>query len=161
MKKLCILAIFTIVLAGCASWNRSPPAGSTVDAVISELGQPSARHRDGEDTVLEYASGPSGQQTYMARIGPDGRLISYEQVLTSARFAAVQIGKDDEASILRSFGRPAETYTLPLKDLHVWAYRYKEADVWNSMMHVHFDRDGVVRMLVSGPDPEREERRAW
>lgn len=159
MKNLHSLAILVLALSGCASWNRSPPAGAPVEAVLSELGQPTARYRDGADTMLEYASGPSGQQTYMARIGADGRLISYEQVLNSAKFATVQIGKDNEASILRTFGRPAETYTLPLKDLHVWAYRYKEADVWNSMMHVHFDRDGVVRMMVSGPDPEREERR--
>jgi hypothetical protein len=27
------------------------------------------------------------------------------------------------------------------------------------MMHIHFDRNGIVREMLSGPDPEREERR--
>jgi len=59
---------------------------------------------------------------------------------------------------LRTIGHPAETSYLPLRDLEVWSYRYKEAGVWNSIMHVHFDRNGIVRMMLNGPDPMFEVR---
>jgi hypothetical protein len=48
---------------------------------------------------------------------------------------------------------------LRLRDLQVWSYRYRQSDVWYSMMHIHFDHDGIVREMLSGPDPERDERR--
>ena len=38
-------------------------------------------------------------------------------------------------------------------DYEVWSYRYKEAGVWNSLMSVHFDQQGVVRQMLNGPDP--------
>jgi hypothetical protein len=28
-------------------------------------------------------------------------------------------------------------------------------------MHVHFDRAGIVREMMAGPDPEKEERRGF
>jgi hypothetical protein len=28
-------------------------------------------------------------------------------------------------------------------------------------MHIHFDRNGVVRELMSGPDPDYEDRRSF
>jgi hypothetical protein len=40
----------------------------------------------------------------------------------------------------------------------VWSYRYKEAGVWNSMMHVHFDERGIVRQMLNGPDPRYDDR---
>jgi hypothetical protein len=63
--------------------------------------------------------------------------------------------------VLHTLGRPAETSYLSRQKLEVWSYRYKESGVWNSMMHVHFDDDGIVRMMQNGPDMEREERRSF
>jgi hypothetical protein len=158
MQKLTGLTIFFALLAGCASLTTPPVLpGQPQAEVEARLGRPTAVYRDGADTELEYAWGPAGQYTYMARFGPDGRLRSYEQVLTSARFAQVRIGIDDRDSILRSFGRPAQITTLARPPYEVWGYRYKEQGVWNSMMYVHFDPAGVVRKMVNGPDPEHEE----
>jgi hypothetical protein len=78
---------------------------------------------------------------------------------TDAAFAAVPIGKANKETIRATFGPPDETMYLRLRDLQVWSYRYRQSDVWYSMMHIHFDRDGIVREMLSGPDPEREERR--
>jgi hypothetical protein len=102
-----------------------------------------------------------GQFTWMAHIGPDGRLVKYEQVLTGEKFATIKIDKATKDDVLRTIGRPTETSYLPLRDYEVWSYRYKESGVWNSMMHVHFDRAGVVRLMQNGPDPMYERRRSW
>ncbi len=149
-----------LALTACASLARqAPPVGASVAEVEAAWGRPGASYRDGADTLLEYATGPMGQTTYMARIGPDERLRSFEQVLDGAHFARLQVGKSDKAEVLRTIGRPAERSRVFIGDYEVWSYRYKENGVWNSMMHVHFDRNGIVRMLLNGPDPLYEEER--
>lgn len=149
-----------LALVACASLARqAPPLGASMAEVATAWGRPSASYRDGADTLLEYATGPMGQSTYMARMGADGRMRSFEQVLDSAHFARIQVGKFDQADVLRTIGRPAEQSRVFLGDYEVWSYRYKENGVWNSMMHVHFDRHGVVRMLMNGPDPMYDEER--
>lgn len=68
-------------------------------------------------------------------------------------------GVASKTDVLHAIGRPAERSWLRLPDLEVWSYRYKENNVWNSMMHVHFDRAGVLKMMQNGPDPMLEEKR--
>ncbi|MBJ7309583.1 hypothetical protein H7U20_05150 [Rugamonas sp. CCM 8940] len=151
----------SLLLAACAAPGGSPPPpGSTAEQLQALLGRPSASYRDGADTLLEYATGPSGQATYMARLGADGRLLSYEQVLSSEKFAAVKIGRDNQHSILLTFGQPFARQRYPLNHLEAWLYRYKEQGVWNSIMYVQFRPDGSVDSLQNGPDPEREPHRA-
>jgi hypothetical protein len=164
MRTIFPLAILTAALAlgGCAGLMRETPLpGEPLAAVRTKLGQPTAVYPDPPGQVLEYATGPMGQYTWMARIGPDGRLVSYEQVLTGEKFATIKVDKATKQDVLRIIGKPAETSYLPLKDYEVWSYRYKEANVWNSMMHVHFDRAGVVRMMQNGPDPMYDDRKRF
>lgn len=139
--------------------RTTPTPGDPVATVVAKFGQPTAVYPAGSGQMLEYASGPMGQYTWMASIGPDGRLASFEQVLTGEKFATLKIGASSKDDVLRTVGRPAETSYLSLPELEVWSYRYRESGVWNSMMHVHFDRAGIVRMLQNGPDPMYEERR--
>lgn len=148
---------FTIALllfGGCAM--LIPPAvmpGESESELIVKRGEPTNRYQDGKDQLLEYATGPWGQRTYMARLGPDRRVISFEQVLTTQKFATIKIGVATRNDVLRTIGRPSETSYLSLSELEVWSYPYKENEVWNSMMHVHFDRQGIVRKMLNGPDP--------
>jgi hypothetical protein len=159
MIKISILAA-GLLLGGCAGLGGPPPTvGDSIDTVKLKLGQPTSTYSAGPEQLLEYANGPMGQTTWMAHIGADGRLTLYEQVLTGAKFATIKIGTATHEDVLRTIGRPAEKSYLPLRDFEVWSYRYKESDVWNSMMHVHFDRNGVVRMMLNGPDPMYDERR--
>ena len=155
MLKFATLHCFAVMLAlsGCAT---PPVPGETADAVIARWGKPSAIHAAGQDRLYEYPSGPLGQFTWMARFGPDARLVSLEQVLTSEKFATLRVGQSTREEVMRTVGRPAEHAYLRLRDQEVWSYRYKEAGVWNSMMHVHFDRAGVVQMMQNGPDPMYE-----
>jgi len=158
MRNLAFIATLPLALAACASF-QTPQPGETAEAVESRLGRPTATYPDGADTLLEYATGPSGQLTFMARIGPDGRLKSYEQVLTAEKFATIKPRKDNKETVLHTFGRPSERLRFASVDGDVWAYRYKEQLAWDSMMYVEFDRSGVVQALVNGPDPEHMERR--
>jgi hypothetical protein len=160
MRNMASLAILCGALVACAG---PPPApGTPLADVRVRLGQPTARYDlGGGDTELEYATGPWGQQTWMARFGPDQRLLSYQQVLDANTFAKIMYGKSTKQDVLHLIGRPAETMFLPRQQLEVWTYRYKEANVWNSMMHVHFDTGGVVRMLMNGPDEWMDERRLF
>jgi hypothetical protein len=161
MKKMVVMASFSLLLSACAGpGGAPPPLGSTAAELQTRLGRPSASYRDGDITLLEYAMGPSGQATYMARLGADGRLLSYEQVLSSEKFATVKIGRDNKLSILHTFGQPLARQRYPLSGLDAWLYRYKEQGVWNSIMYVQFRPDGSVDSLLSGPDPEHEPQRA-
>lgn len=150
-------AIYLLVaMSGCALLGTEVmDIGTPESAVLAKLGQPTHRYQDGKEHLLEYAHGPWGQETYMARISPEGKLISYEQVLTSQKFATIKIGQSTKDDVLRIVGAPSETAFLPLSQLEAWSYPYKESGVWDSMMHVHFDKTGVVRMMLNGPDPSR------
>jgi hypothetical protein len=153
------LAVMVSVTA-CAPLVRiAPPVGAPLAEVNARLGQPRAAYPlpDGGQ-VLEYAGQPMGQFQYMATIGADGRLVSYEQALTSEKFANIKIGRTNKDDILRNFGHPAETSRVAFHNYEVWSYRYKEAGVWNSMMHVHFDEQGIVRQMLNGPDPMYDDR---
>jgi len=70
--------IAALLLAACAM--RTPPnPGDTQDVIQAKLGMPTAVYADGASRTLEYATGPMGQFTWMAHLGPDGRLLSYEE----------------------------------------------------------------------------------
>jgi hypothetical protein len=145
---------FFAILSACTTLFPAPVnVGDTEAEVIAKRGQPTNRYQDGKDQLLEYALGPWGQKTYMARIDTNGKVISFEQVLTTQKFTSIKVGETHKTDVLRIIGAPSETSYLSLRDLEVWSYPYKEANVWNSMMHVHIDRTGIVRQMLNGPDP--------
>jgi hypothetical protein len=166
MKATALIAACSasLALAGCAGMVQMPSPGEPLPAVTARMGQPTAIYPEpGGGQELEYASGPMGQFTWMAHFGPDGRLALFEQVLTGEKFATIQIDHANKADVLRTIGHPAEISHVASHDYEVWSYRYKEAGVWNSMMHVHFDQAGIVRQMLNGPDPmyEDKDRHAW
>lgn len=142
------------ILGACASIIPAPVnIGDSESDVVAKRGQPTHRYQDGKDRLLEYALGPWGQKTYMARLDQGGKLVSFEQVLTTQKFASIKVGEATKKDVLHTIGAPTETSYLSLTDLEVWSYSYKESNAWNSMMHVHFDRKGIVRKMLNGPDP--------
>lgn len=164
MKTLFKFAtVFSVLMvAGCAGFGKPPPQpGDPRSAVEANMGRPTAVYQLATGPELEYATGPYGQYTYMARFGPDDRLTSFQQVLSTEGYAQVKVGISTQQDVLQLLGRPTEKSYLALPKLFVWSYRYKESGVWDSMMHVHFDHDGIVRMMMNGPDPDKEERRMF
>lgn len=150
--------LLTAVLAGCSSF-RQPAAGTSLAEVTSRLGQPSATYPDPDGSQwLEYRGQPMGQFQHMAHVGADGRLLSYEQVLTSENFARVKVNDWTRDQVLRNFGRPAESTRDRATGYDVWSYRYKQDGVWNSFMNIYFNARGVVRQVENTPDPLLDER---
>ena len=129
--------------------------------MIARLGRPTHVFVNPHDggRILEYMHGPFGQTTYFARIDADGRLRSYEQVLTTQKFAQIKVGTATKFDVAHLIGTPSETSYLALPRLEVWSYPYKENPVSDSMMHVHFDSSGVVQKLLNGPDLRRDPER--
>ena len=158
MKRLFRIAIAVLFLAGsnsCATWTAAPVRpGQTEAEVVARLGQPTHVYTDGDIRLLEYMHGPMGQTTNMARIGPDGKLDSYNQVLTTQMFATIKIGESDKAMVLRTVGAPSDTRYFALSQLEAWSYPFKENGVWDSLTSIYFDKAGIVRKLENGPDPK-------
>lgn len=160
MQHLLRIVAAALVLAGlnsCASLNLPPlRLGQTEAQVIARLGKPTQAYQDGASRLLEYKHGRMGQTTEMARIGADGKLVSYEQVLSLQKFAAIKIGEATKETVLRIIGAPGETHFYQGSQLEAWSYAFKESDVWDSLMAVYFDKAGIVRRLENGPDPLRQ-----
>ncbi len=148
-------AFFSTILSGCAIM---PPVvtGETEAAVLAKLGKPAGRYLVNQEQWLEYPTGPAGQFTYFAYIDAEGKLRAYEQVLSNAKFATIEVDKATKEDVLRTIGHPGNTSSLRNPNFEVWSYRYKESGVWNSVMHVHFDPTGIVRKMLNVPESERE-----
>ena len=157
-----ISAAFLISLGGCTGFGAPQvKIGDAETDVIAKMGKPTHRYEKNNGHLLEYARGPWGQQTYMARIDSAGKLVSFEQVLTNQKFASLKVGQATKSDVLHTIGAPSETSFLRLSQLEVWSYPYKESGVWDSIMHVHFDKEGIVRQMMSGPDPSRDPDSRW
>ncbi|MFC7296906.1 outer membrane protein assembly factor BamE domain-containing protein [Herminiimonas aquatilis] len=152
-SQTAILGGLLLMLSACAALMPPPiNVGEPEASVVAKLGRPTARIPDSNGYLLEYSRNPWGQAIDMARFDDDGRLISYEQVLTMEKFATIKPGVSTKTEVLRTIGHPSETSYLPRLQLEVWTYPYKESGVWNSMMHVHFNNNGTVNKMENGPD---------
>lgn len=146
-------------LSACSTFHRTPTPGTSLADVTARLGKPDAIYPDPKGgQVLEYRGQPMGQFQHMARFNADGRLVSYDQVLTDANFAKIEPGRWMQADVLRNFGRPAETSRARASGFEVWSYRYKQDGIWNSFMNVYFNGRGEVHHTDVTPDPVLDDR---
>ncbi len=149
------------LLSGCAAFSPPLDPGATEQAVLERYGKPSVTYDDGETVLWEYTGGYWSQETYMARMGKDKRLISWEQVRTDAKFGTLTIGKSTANDVLKTVGRPTETSRIHMNNYKVWTYRYKQDGVWDSVMHVMFDDNGIVQKMETGRDPLYDDDRGF
>jgi hypothetical protein len=149
-----------LALSACAPVIRRTPApGAPLAEVTARLGKPDAVYPEPDGgQMLEYRGQPMGQFQHMARIAPDGRLLSYEQVLTDENFAKIEPNRWTKDEVLRHFGRPAEVVRSRLDEGEIWSYRYKEKGVWDSLMNVDFNERGVVLRVFRSADPVLDDR---
>lgn len=147
-------------LSGCASLFQPPVTpGESEEQVVARLGAPSNVYPDGDSRLFEYAAGAFGQYQYMARIGPDHRLVSYQQVWTIENFRAIRTRQDTKLDVLRRVGRPTEVTRYARIPFEAWNYGFKESGVWNSQMTVYFTDQGIVEKVENGPDPRFDDTR--
>ena len=155
--KLLASTLLCAAVVGCAH-----PDGLRVGMTASELdqrfGKPSATRKEGADDVRLYTSAPLGQRASAAWLDPSGRVVRVEPLFDTEHFAKIEVAAWNKQDVLTHFGKPSEVTRIPRYE--VWSYRYREAEVWNSLFSIMFDANGVVRQTQNGPDPmyERKDR---
>ena len=165
MVRWAAASIALASLAACANMAEVPP-GTPLSQVQAQFGAPNFEcpQANGGRRVI-WTQQPMGQYAWGANVGPDERVDRVMPLLTDAHFKVLETGDWGPDRVRCEFGPPARIDQAGLGEKRevVWSYRYKEAGVWNSLMHVHFDQAGVVRMMQNGPDPmfEPRERFSW
>jgi hypothetical protein len=145
----------SVMLAGCATPLQ---IGGSAKEVVAARGQPSAKYSlPGGGERWAYAA-TFGQQTTMVDFDAAGKVASTFPALNDAGFSKIRVGEDGKQDIARAFGPPAEVGMVGWSQYvyEVWSYRYKQADVVDAMMHVHFGGDGKVAKVYGGPDLRRD-----
>jgi hypothetical protein len=141
-----------LLLSACATAHPDfLKPGMTSAQLDSQFGKPAAERHEGNDDIRIYTSQPLGQRASAAHVS-DGRVTTVEPLLNTEHFAKIAVNDWNENTVRSHFGPPAEiraTREYPI----VWSYRYKEAEVWDSLFSVMFDTGGTVRMTQNGPDP--------
>ncbi len=145
MKCTGILLV-ALLAAGCASYNgNSLKSGvSTESEVRGVMGQPAAEFTSGDGSRrLAYPHGPLGTQTYMADVGPDGRVQGVRQVLNDDTFHQVRSGMTRD-EILRLIGPPGDTMAFERLRQTSWEWRYVDTWGYRAIFSVNFDESGIV-----------------
>ncbi|MDO8264060.1 MAG: hypothetical protein Q7T21_12690, partial [Gallionella sp.] len=119
------------------------------------MGQPAMRWQDPDGSrQLAYPRGPAGFDTFMVRLGPNGKLQTIENVLDEQQLANVRAGMGKE-EVLRMFGPPDVNATAYFKarDELVWDWRYRGISNQPWRMMVLFDAtSGKVRSTMARPE---------
>jgi len=157
MKLLAIL-LAAVLAAGCASYGGSSlvPGQSTETEVRGVMGAPALAFETGNGTRrLVYPRGPLGVETFMADIGPDGRVASIRNVLNDETFYQVRAGMTKD-EVLRLIGPPGETMGFDRNRTHAWDYRYVDTWGYRAIFSVTFnDQDVVVSKFTQRLERER------
>jgi hypothetical protein len=148
MKRTAVaLAIATLLVSGCASFDSRNlvPGVATEADLLGALGKPTQtlQRPDGQK-VLYFSKTPLGRQTFVARTGPDGRLIGIEQVLDSRHFDRIRTGITTSDQLKELLGPPSRIVRYAFKPLDVWEYPWK-SDSQLRVLSVSVSDDGIVR----------------
>ena len=151
-----LLGVVTVaVLSACAAAPSGVPIGTSREATLTALGQPTAVWTLNGGERLQYSGQPWGQQVYNVDLDRSGRVATTSQVMAPAAFAAVQNDVWTTQDILRAFGKPALVAQVHSFDGIVWSYRYAEPFGLNKQFHVFIDTSGRVRRTQMTDEPEQ------
>lgn len=140
-------------LSGCAGYSPDGlPRGATVAEVVTVLGPPTGTAQAPQR--LEFARGPYGKHTYMVDFDADGKMVSWEQVLTENNFFKVLPGQTEDA-VRQRLGRPSDTFEIPRQRIVVWNYRYESPFCQRFQVSIGTSPQtlGQVTEAGFGPDP--------
>lgn len=159
------LAFALATLAGCADMAAKVPPGAPLAQVEASYGRPNftcTRPAPDSGQRVIWTQQPLGQYAWGANVDADGRIDRVERLLTDEHFKLLNDGAWPAERVRCEFGPPAivDEVGLPSVRQVVWSYRYRENDVWNSLMYVYMGRDGDrVTRHHPGPDPMYEDDR--
>ena len=131
-------------------------AGADPLPALADLGKPAEiHHRADGGTVQYFPQLPWGHVTYAARYDKDGKLLSYEQILTEQNIAKVVKDKTHMKEVRDLLGPPWQPVDQPLMKRTVWTYPMKIAGFPNQKWFVvQMSYDGVVRESYVMNDPQ-------
>ena len=150
--KLSLLVCAALV-SGCNTIGSVAP-GTPVADVIKVHGKPDStcKNTDGTERLV-WTGQPYGQFAWGTNTTKDGKIIKIEQILTDPQFEILTIGWTAK-QVECQFGPPANMYGIAKGNEIVWAYRYKQYDVWPAMMYVYMGPKGDrVTRFHPAPDP--------
>ncbi len=140
-RTFAVIAAFALL--GCASPRTVVPQQSMASDLRSTIGLPTDIRFDANgDELWEYAKGPSGTETYLVRVGRDGKVKDVTQLLTTARFDRIVPGKTTKAEVRDLLGRPSDIEYL--KSGLVWEWRVLVQPA-KGFFNVRFDDNNIVR----------------
>ena len=158
MRPIRVFAAVAILLGGCASYDgRGLVPGQSAAEVEAVMGAPTERVKAADgDTIWFYSRQPFGRQMYAARIAPDGRLRSMEQVLTEANTVKLVPGVSTRAQVLELFGPPYQTSRIERMEREVWTWTIYNINQMDFYLHVQMSFDGIVREVIVLKDYNKE-----
>lgn len=156
MKRL-ILLLTTALLTACASYSGSGllPGRDSLNEVVRVMGEPAMRWTDPDGSVqLAYPRGPFSPDSFMVRVGPDGKLRSIENTLTPESLARIQPGMTKE-QVLRTLGPPEPSWTVyfPRRDELAWDWRVYENGKPAHFIVLFDNTKGIVRSAMQIMEP--------
>jgi outer membrane protein assembly factor BamE (lipoprotein component of BamABCDE complex) len=147
-SRFLLLAVVAVALGACAGVTRVP-VGSAEAQVRAALGEPALVLPDpAGGRHLAYPRGPLGTETFMARLGPDGRLVALEQVLNEDHIARIRQGVTTEEDLLRLIGPPWRRVEFANLRQVAWDYRFLDAWGYLADLSVMVDERRVVAGTV-------------
>ncbi|MGH8662037.1 MAG: outer membrane protein assembly factor BamE domain-containing protein [Burkholderiales bacterium] len=153
MRIATIVAVmmFAAALTGCASPGSFAP-GTSIAVVRAKAGIPTDIRfdRNGEE-LWEYATGPSGIETYLLRFGTDGKVKEVTQLLTDEQLLKVVPGTMTKADVRYLLGRPSEQSFTGAGT--VWSWRFQRFGVAPGWLTVRFNPDNTVMERIAILDP--------
>ena len=147
-----VLLLAIAALAGCAGPRAMVPGQSTVVDMRARVGTPTdIRFDRNGDELWEYATGPMGYETYLVRIGTDGKVKEVTQILTEDQMMKVVPGTMTKADARNLLGRPSDqTFTASGT---VWSWRFMKFGVQPGFLTVRFNPDNTVMDRIVILDP--------
>jgi len=144
------------LLFGCAAnpfASYDFPPGSTRQAVIARMGQPTRVVPLPSGERLQYSLQRFGQYAWMVDLDREGKVVQSRQVLTESNFHRIEPGKWTRDDVEREFGRPAFVDRVASWNGPIMTYRWK--DVANSDMFywIYLDPNNVVQRAHPGIEP--------
>lgn len=142
MRTTLLFLLLAIGLAGCATPGSFTPQQSTITDVRARMGSPTdIRFDRNGDELWEYATGPSGTETYLFRFGKDGRVKGITQLLTEERFGKIIPKQTTKTGVRDLLGRPSDQAFL--RNGTSWSWRIR-VGAREGHFVVRFGPDDVV-----------------
>jgi hypothetical protein len=153
------LVVLALALAGCASSRYLTPGQSSLADVEAVLGTPMERRQVGAESWLYYPQQPFGRKVFVARLGPDGRLIAVEQHLSEDYAAKLVPNQSRREDVLALLGQPYERVSFPRMDRESWSWHMRRYSNQPAGLHVQISPDGLVREVYILDEDDKGDRR--